>query len=223
MRQVPDGKKKKIVKTVAILIVLATVFGLLFSYFRGKMVPVFVTTCSAEVDALSINAINAATKKVLFDKNISYDELFDIEKNNSGDITLIQARSVKINKIARELALETQKNIENNGRREIGVPIGTLTGITMFIGTGPDVNIKITPIGVANCDFVSEFVSAGINQTVHKIYVKVFVNATVALPVADLSVDTESEILICENLIIGKVPDTYLSLGRISTGLNLVP
>lgn len=199
-----------------------TVFCLLMTYFRSNIVPVVVDTCGQEVNAVAINAVNNAASTVITE-DLAYEDLFDIQKNSDGEITLIQAKSIKINRIARDLALLTQHNLESVEENEIAIALGTLTGITMLIGLGPDVKIKISPIGVANCDFVSEFVSAGINQTVHKIYINIDITILVALPIDDITVDTKAEILVCENLIIGQVPETYLNLGRITEAINLVP
>ena len=210
-------KTKKLLKALFIIAVILLVAGLIFSYFRGNVVPVFTTTCEAEVKALAINAANRATNSVLF------NDLFEVGKNNDGDVTLIEAKSININKFAREIAILTQRYLENNGTTKISIPLGTLSGITMFVGTGPDVNIEILPIAATNCDFYSEFQSAGINQTIHKIYVIVLLSVTVALPASEISVETQSEILVCENLIVGKVPNTYLGVNKISSGYNLVP
>lgn len=216
-------KTKKLLKALFIIAVILLVAGLIFSYFRGNVVPVFTTTCEAEVKALAINAANRATNSVLFNESMNYNDLFEVVKNNDGDVTLIEAKSININKFAREIAILTQRYLENNGTTKISIPLGTLSGITMFVGTGPDVNIEILPIAATNCDFYSEFQSAGINQTIHKIYVIVLLSVTVALPASEISVETQSEILVCENLIVGKVPDTYLGVGKISSGYNLVP
>lgn len=212
-------KTKKLLKALFIIAVILLIAVLIFSYFRGNVVPVFTTTCEAEVKALAINAANRATNSVL----LNYNDLFEVVKNNDGDVTLIEAKSININKFAREIAILTQRYLENNGTTKISIPLGTLSGITMFVGTGPDVNIEILPIAATNCDFYSEFQSAGINQTIHKIYVIVLLSVTVALPASEISVETQSEILVCENLIVGKVPDTYLGVGKISSGYNLVP
>ncbi|MEG2457010.1 MAG: sporulation protein YunB, partial [Clostridia bacterium] len=191
-------------------------------YFRGNMVPVVLDTCEAQVHALGINAINNAAS-IIITEDLTYDELFEIQKNNNGDVVLIQARSPKINRIARELARLTQLNLESIDDEMVSIAIGTFSGVTLLIGIGPMINITIEPIGVANCDFVSEFITAGINQTIHKIYIDIIVDIEVALPLDDLSISVKSEILICENLIVGKVPDTYLNIGKTIEGLNLVP
>ena len=185
------------------------------------MVPVILDTCTAQVHALGINSINNAASTVITE-DLNYEDLFEIEKNSAGDIISIQARSPKINRLARELARLTQHNLESIEDEVISIAIGTFTGITLLIGVGPAINIPIKPIGVANCTFVSEFITAGINQILHKIYINIKVDIEVALPIYDLIVNVVSEILICENLIVGKVPETYLNLGSSSNGINLV-
>jgi sporulation protein YunB len=212
-------RKYKLILKAVIVIILFTVCS---RYFKNNMVPVVVQTCEQQVQAIGINAINNAAG-VVITEDLSYDDLFQVEKNADGIITLIQARSTKINRIARELARLTQYNLESNPSSELSIAIGTFTGFTLLIGVGPRVDITINPIGVANCDFVSEFVSAGINQTVHKIYIIIEVEIEVALPIEDLNVEVVSEILVCENLIVGEVPETYLNVAKNMDTLNLIP
>ena len=61
------------------------------------------------------------------------------------------------------------------------------------------------PYGNVNCKFVSEFRSAGINQTVHKIFAVVDTKVTVVLPMNKLVCENNAEVLICESLIIGEI------------------
>ena len=49
------------------------------------------------------------------------------------------------------------------------MPLGTITGIPMLSGVGPKITMKFTPVGAVLSDFDSEFVAAGINQTVHRV------------------------------------------------------
>lgn len=215
-------KRTRLFKTLAIVVLSVVIFTIFLFFFRHNMVPVVMNTCEAKVRAIGINSINNAASIIITD-DLDYDELFSVILDDDNQISMIQARSPKINRLAREMARLTQYNLESVESEEVSIAIGTLTGMTLLIGLGPPVNITINPIGVAYCDFVSEFISAGINQTIHKIYIDVYVKIDVALPIDDLSVTVKSEILICENLIVGKVPDTYLTMGRIVEGLNLVP
>ena len=59
-------------------------------------------------------------------------------------------------------------------------------------------------------DFFSEFKQAGINQTIHRIYVKVDTKVQVIIPFSNKFVEIGSEVPIAETIIVGDVPDTYI-------------
>lgn len=176
----------------------------------------------AKVRAIATNQINLAATSVL-NGEITYDELFDVQYDKNGDVTLIRANSPRINSIAREIANLAQANLDSLGTVEISISAGTFTGLALLTGFGPDVTIKIVPIGAANCDFVSCFQSAGINQTFHKIYIDVYADVNIITPIDEPTVQVKAEILVCENLIVGKVPETYLNMQDVSSMFDLTP
>ena len=93
----------------------------------------------------------------------------------------------------------------------------------IFIGRGPEVRLKVMPIGAIQCSFLSEFVQAGINQTNHKIYVNLTATINVVLPVANKQIVSNTQLLICENIIVGKIPEVYLSSSGIKNLMDLIP
>ena len=214
--------KPKFVRVVIALLVVILVFIFCTIYFRKNIVPTVMGSSIAKVRAIATNQINLAATSVL-NGEITYDELFDVQYNNDGDVTLIRANSPRINSIAREIANLAQANLDSLGTVEVEISAGTFTGLALLTGFGPDVTIKIVPIGAANCDFVSCFQSAGINQTFHKIYIDVYADVNIITPIDEPTVQVKAEILVCENLIVGKVPDTYLGMQDLSTMLDLTP
>lgn len=207
--------------TTAILIIVG-VFIISTTYFRSNVVPIVIESSEAQVRAIGTNAVNLAATTVL-QENLTYDDLFTVVKNSSGDIEMIQANSPRINAIARQIANLAQANLDDLGVQTLDIAFGTFTGLALLTGFGPDVSIKIVPIGTANCDFVSSFVSAGINQTVHKIYIDVYADINVITPIADPTITVKAEVLVCENLIVGKIPDTYLHIGKVTDLFDLSP
>lgn len=203
-------------------IILVTILAFSLAYFKSNIVPVLYSTCDAEVRVLGTNCINEATF-IVVNEEYDYNDLFTVTNDDNNNVTMIVANSVKINRMARDIAMLVQTNLDEIGDYQVTIPAGTFTGLSLLIGLGTPISISITPIGTAYCDFVSEFVSAGINQTVHKIYIDIYVNLLVALPVEDLDITIKSEILICENLIVGAVPNTYLTMGSNISSINLVP
>ena len=222
MRAEIADMKPKLIRVVLAILIFVAAFIFCTVYFRKNIVPTVMGTSIAQVRAIATNAVNIAATSVIND-GITYDELFEVKYNDAGDVSMIQANSPKINAVAREIANLAQANLDSLGAQDISIAVGTFTGLALLMGFGPDVTIKIMPIGTANCDFVSYFQSAGINQTSHKIYIDVYADVNIITPIDEPTVRIKAEVLVCENVIVGKVPDTYLSMNNISDLLALDP
>ena len=59
------------------------------------------------------------------------------------------------------------------GKRMLKQHFGSFTGFKLLAGKGPGIKIRITPIGNVETDLKSEFITQGINQTLHRIYLQV--------------------------------------------------
>lgn len=71
----------------------------------------------------------------------------------------------------------------------------------------------------------SEFISKGINQTLHRVYLQVKCNVNIVTPFDSIAKDITNQVLLMENIIVGKIPDTYYNLeGMESSGdtLNVI-
>lgn len=219
--------KKKLFKRVnkkvawSILCIAIIICGVLF-YLNQFVNPIIINSSSAKVRSLSQDAINTAVFEVIKDSTI-YDTLIHILRNESGDIIMISSNAVQINSLTRDIMENAQLKLEKMGGKGVEIPVGTFTGMPIFVGKGPNVKIKLIPIGAINCSFSSQFINAGINQTNHKIYIEVSSKVNVILPTANKVVTTKTEIMIAENIIVGKVPQTYLYSNDIGDMLNLVP
>ena len=70
--------------------------------------------------------------------------------------------------------------------------------------------------GTVETDLRTEFVEAGINQTLHRIYLEVRCNVNILTPYDTISETITNQVLLTEGVIIGNIPDTYYNL----EGLN---
>ena len=215
-------KRKILLKLLIIAVIFVIAAVSLMSYFKGNILPVISTMSEATVRALAVNAINNASHTVI-DESIDYSELVKIDKDENGNINLIQANTVRINRLARDLANMSEKNIEEIKEQTIELPIGAFTGSAVLSGVGPVVNVSLLPIGNVTCDFVSSFDDVGINQTKHSIYIYINTTISIVLPVSSVPVSVSTSILVVENIIVGKVPDVYINMSSNSTPINLVP
>ena len=67
-------------------------------------------------------------------------------------------------------------------------------------------------MGSVNASFASEFTSAGINQTRHRILINTSVYISVMLPTGSAGTEVISEAVIAETVIVGDVPDSYTNI-----------
>lgn len=210
--------KKKMTRVTIISFVIIVAF-VIFAYMIN---PVIMDTVELKSKALATRAMNSSIGDVVMN-SIVYDDLVSIISDEFGNISMIQANSLEINNLSKDLAQTCESRIEEYGRAGVTIPIGTFTGIPLLVGRGPRIRVKMTPIGSVRCQFVSHFESAGINQTVHKIYVNIKANVGVVMPLSSRSFSAEQEVLISESVIVGQVPEVYLYSDTLDTLLNFVP
>lgn len=56
----------------------------------------------------------------------------------------------------------------------------------------------------------------GINQTIHRIYLNVTCKVNILTPFKDMEEEIINQVLLLENVIVGRIPETYYNL----EGLN---
>ncbi len=212
-------KFKKRIKTVGIVLALLIILILVFSVMVN---PVIMDTVEVKSKALATRAINNSIADVVM-SSIVYDELVTIISDEFGNISMIQANSLEINNLSKDLALTCEQRISEYGGKGVLIPMGTFTGVPLLVGRGPRIKVKMTPIGSVFCRFSSKFDTAGINQTVHKIYINVSAKVSVIMPLSSRSFDAEQQVLISESVIVGQVPEVYLQSDTLDTLLNFVP
>jgi sporulation protein YunB len=176
----------------------------------------------AKVKSLATKAVGSAIYDIVSQGDV-YNDLIHITRDDDGNVLMIQANSIAINLLTRSLTRLAHQNLEEIGEQGIGIPIGSFSGLPILVGRGPSVNIKLIPIGAISSAFTSEFTSAGINQTNHRIYVTISSNISIVLPTANQTVTTSTQVLLCENIIIGKIPSTYLNSYSLDEMMNLIP
>lgn len=192
-----------------------------FAYINANLRPVLAGLSAARVESVAAKAMNQAIMDVL-----STDEaaqaLLNIYSNDNG-VYLLQANSSKLNTVAADCADTAQERIMALGEQGVSIPIGTITGIPLLSGVGPKITMKFTPAGAVQSSFQSEFRSAGINQTLHRITLRLTATIRIILPGQSHTVTVVAEAPIAENIIVGDVPSAYTNVADEEDLLNLVP
>lgn len=193
------------------LIILLLLIAIVIAYLELVVNPIIINIAEAKVDSVATTAISDAIFKVVTDNDVEYDDLVEIIYDSTGNIASIVSNTYKMNYFARELSTHAQILLDKIAATGIDIPIGAFTGMPAFSDVGPNCNLKLSPIGSVITAFNSKFTSAGINQTLHSLYVDVNTSISVVLPTRSRKIEFITQALVCETIIVGKIPDVYLN------------
>lgn len=203
-------RRKKIIEIIFILIIAFSVVKLVLD----AVLPIFNTLCENRAKSIATMISNEQATIVMTEH--SYDELFTIEKDNNGNVVMIKANVVPINEIISDVANRIQEQLDQKGREDVEIALGSFTGFKLLAGRGPGIKIRISSIGNVETDLRSEFTSQGINQTLHRVYLQVKCRVSILTPFNDIEQEITNQVLLAENVIVGNIPSTYYNL----EGLN---
>ena len=204
-------RKQKIAKIFIIMVIAFSTVKIVLDAIS----PIFEALCEDKAKSIATIISNNEATNVM--KDHTYDELFTIEKDNDGNITMIKSNVIQINEIISDVAVKIQNSINERGKENIKIAIGSFTGSKLLSGRGPGIPIKISSIGNVETDLRSEFSAQGINQTLHRVYLQVDCEVSVLTPYNTISEKVSNQVLLIENVIVGKIPNTYYNLDGIDS------
>lgn len=213
-------RRRRHLKLKITITVIVALLVLIVVLFLRNVTDVIISVSEATIRSVTTVAVNDAIYYTLND-NVRYEDLITIKYDEEGNVSTITTDSLKINRIARDTAYLSQENLTAMSAEGIEVPLGAFTGIEAVAGFGPTVHIEIIPIPNVECRFVSKFEEAGINQTKHSLYLEIVSDISIIMPQRTSNLASTIEVLVCESIINGKIPDVYLQTGL--TGGALVP
>ena len=199
-------RKQKIVKIFIIMVIAFSTVKIVLD----AILPIFDTLCKDKAKSIATIIANEEATNVM--KEHTYDEIFTLEKDKDGNITMIKSNIIAINEIISDVAVKIQNTINQRGRENIEIALGSFTGFKLLSGKGPGVPIKISSIGNVETDLRSEFSEKGINQILHRVYLQVDCEVSILTPYNSITEKVSNQVLLIENVIVGKIPSTYYNL-----------
>ena len=122
---------------------------------------------------------------------------------------MISSNVIVINEIISDIAIKIQEELNNVENSKFKISMGSFTGSRVLSGRGPQMEVKMSTIGNLDTDLRSEFSDAGINQTLHKIYLQVECQVVILTPFDTIEEKIANQVLLSEAVILGTTPSTY--------------
>ena len=196
-------------------IVLLIALIIIFNTIWRAITPVFDSLAKDEAKKIATKLTNEEISKIM--EKCTYDTFFNIDKDLNGKIQMISANVLRINQITSDIAINIQNSLRNDDENNINISIGSLSGVKMLAGIGPKIPIKLNSVGNVETNLKSEFISQGVNQTLHRVYLEVTSTVDILTPFSTLSESINNQVLILENVILGEIPSNYYDFDGINS------
>lgn len=211
MRYYTKRKNHKYISIITTIIFIIVVLNLIIIFFDKRVMPSIMEIATIMAKSQTLDIINEKSVEIL-SEDFKYDEMVKLEKDNGGNIILVQADTIKLNYIAAKLATECNKELSNMKNSSVKVPLGWMSDKSAFYSLGPKITMEIEPLGNISTSYESKFESAGINQTRHKIYLNVNAKIRLKLPLSNQDVEVSTQIPVSDTIIVGKIPNTTFGI-----------
>lgn len=213
-------KRSKRKKLFVVLFIIAAIIASVCIFIKSNVNPMIITISNQRICALTTDAVSSAVLDVMGEN--SDVEYMKITRDDKQNITSVDMDAQAITALAQKITVSAQQKINKIGSNGIKIPMGSLSGVTLFTGLGPDINIRVYLVGSTQTQIVSMFSSAGINQTLHRLFINISGSVAVAVPGLPSTVKTSTQVLMSEMIIVGAVPPTYLQSANVGDMLDLV-
>ena len=192
------------------LLVAGLIFIGVLELFESKVQPTIITIARATIHNTVANTLEQSLLRDIESSVVQYEQLISVQRDTSGQITALTSNMSAMNHLRSRLVSAAAESLEQIEVTDLSIPLGSLLHSGLLWGYGPSIQVRSMSAGTISADFKSQFTSAGVNQTLHRICLELDVPVTVLLPGKSLSVPIHSTVCVAETVIVGQVPDTYL-------------
>lgn len=224
MRMHLKRKKRKIVLKGKIIIILLIIlifiiylvsknagyYYLNYSEKKAKDIIDYATDCSITEESLKL---------------IKNKDLYQITKNKSGEIEMIDYDSYLVNLLLKNISNNISKALKKGNESQVAfyIPVGSIFKNPILNSKGPKIPVKMETIGSVTTSIETKITEYGINNCLIEMYIHVVSSQKVMLPVISKTIVIENDFPISYKIIKGVVPTYYGDVIRKSSGIVTTP
>ena len=199
-----------------IILILSLLLMIFLTFADLRLKPVVINAARSRARLFASDVISRSVDAAVSE---STDSFINVIYGEDG-ISAIETNVTGISRLRADSILNIRGEISDIDRMTLDIPLGNLAGGMLLSGRGFPVRIKLVPIGDVSGEIYSEFSETGINQTLHRIYLRVRVSMNMIVASDTVRLELADDILVAETVIVGKVPDAYTAINRFEIDEN---
>lgn len=198
-------KKSKIILFFIIVFIISIVVLYIYSF---KVSPILLKYAKIEGKKQAIDIISKNLSDDIVEC-LNEEELFTVEKDNNGNIEMIDYNTKVVNKILSISSKQVTKNFydfkkENNSVIK-KIPMGIITNNIFFENLGPKVPIKMNLDGNVLTSLKTKVKNYGVNSALIEVYVNIEANIDIIIPFCNTKIKVKNEVPISIKVAKGNV------------------
>lgn len=210
-------RRRRKIRKILILLLLLFFVGIVL-LLRLRFAPLMEQLVVTQAENTMSTLVNEIVNEQIASGSIDYDRIIYFEKDVNGRITALKTNMSEVNRLKTEILAAMNLGIEDISVGELDIPIGNFILPELFSGKGFKLPVRILSVSTSDANFENLFSEAGINQTLHQIQMHIIVNLSVLTPTGTVNTVVSTDVIVAETVIVGSVPERYISVGDISGG-----
>ncbi len=200
-------------RLILIVLIAVAFFAICFTVFLEiKLKDVRSELSELTARNAAASAILNGVEETIQKAGYYYSDLVEIVRDEEGNIKSLVTNTAGLNTVSNAVNRNVDNRISEMKTYPVSVPITTVMGGELISGIGPKIKFYVTLTGTASTGFENEFSSAGVNQTLHRIMLKITVKTYVVFGKSVSKYTVTNTVCIAENVIVGITPNAVAQL-----------
>lgn len=202
---VKTSRKKVLWIGLLILVLFCIQF---FIFIERNLRPPLMNLAKVRVKQIATQAINSAIADHVAG-GTNAEQLIDWKMDKNNKITGFMLNYNEHMRITSEAIKTVQGELNNLESIADHIPLGQAMNSAILASFGPDIPIRLLPVGSVKVDLNTRTQNAGINMVMFEVYVHIVAEVSVIIPFDSETEIVETEIPISYSLVVGDVPTYY--------------
>ena len=211
-----NEKRRRFAKTVVFALFLLLSCVLIYNL---QILPVLFPLAKAKCTTELTDAVNRIVRARMQSDSDGYADFVRLHFGEDGSVASVETNTPRLAKLSGDVVGDVTDALTHE-RMTVRIPLGSLSGSALLSGKGPDVRVKLAVSQKITCAVRGDFTESGINQTLHRVFLRVTVEVCALLPGAVQTFSVPTDVCVAETVIIGKVPEAYTRIDRFASDVT---
>lgn len=211
-----NEKRRRFAKIVVFALFLLLSCVLIYNL---QILPVLFPLAKAKCTTELTDAVNRIVRTRMQSDSDGYADFVRLHFGEDGSVASVETNTPRLAKLSGDVVGDVTDALTHE-RMTVRIPLGSLSGSALLSGKGPDVRVKLAVSQKITCAVRGDFTESGINQTLHRVFLRVTVEVCALLPGAVQTFSVPTDVCVAETVIIGKVPEAYTRIDRFASDVT---